>query len=99
MKNLLTLLFCLFTSTILVQAQISPPPPPPPPSPADEVEIFKVVEEMPRFPGCEDISDKNDRKKCANEKMIDYLYANLKYPEVAKNKSIEGMVVLQFVID
>ena len=26
-------------------------------------EIYKVVEEMPRFPGCEEITDKHEREK------------------------------------
>jgi len=38
-------------------------PPPPPPPPPKEEEIFKMVEEMPRFPGCEDkIKAKKDAR-------------------------------------
>lgn len=63
-------------------------------------EIFKVVDEMPRFPGCEHIDgDAEAKRLCANEKLLQYIYTNLKYPEVAKANEVEGMVVIQFVID
>ena len=39
----------------------------PPPSP-EEVEIFKIVEEMPRFPGCEQtLMPKKEKEKCAKK--------------------------------
>ncbi len=61
-------------------------------------EIFKVVEEMPRFPGCEDITMANERDKCSKQKMLEYIYKNLKYPKEARNSEIEGMVVVQFTV-
>lgn len=77
-----------------------PPPPPPPPPPAPKVdEIFKVVEDMPRFPGCEDKSNKDDRKKCAEQKMLEYIYKNIKYPAIARENGVEGTVVIQFVVE
>ncbi|MFT5802668.1 MAG: protein TonB [Nonlabens sp.] len=77
-----------------------PPPPPPPPPPAPVVdEIFTVVEEMPRFPGCEDKSDKEERKKCAQEKMLQFIYKNIKYPPIARENGIEGTTVVRFYVD
>jgi protein TonB len=67
---------------------------------AKEKEIFKVVEQMPRFPGCENIEAvNNEREHCAKEKMLEYIYTNIRYPEAAKNDSIEGMCVVQFVVE
>jgi len=62
-------------------------------------EIFKVVEDMPRFPGCEteDIA-KEEKQKCANNKMLQHLYSNLKYPQSAREKGVEGKVIVQFVV-
>jgi protein TonB len=78
--------------------EVPPPPPPTPPLPPKE-EIFKVVEEMPRFPGCEDITgDKGAKEECAKKKHLQYLYKNLKYPEEARAKGIEGMVIIQFIV-
>ena len=47
-------------------------------------EIFKKVEEMPRFPGCEQaIGDQESKRQCSNQKLIEYIYKNLKYPAEA----------------
>ena len=76
-----------------------PPPPPPPPKPTDK-EYFLVVEEMPRFPGCEDMKGTSRIKEdCAKEKMLNYIFENLKYPKQAKEDKVEGTVVLQFVVN
>ncbi|GAA5222051.1 energy transducer TonB [Membranihabitans marinus] len=61
-------------------------------------EVFKIVEQMPMFPGCEDI-DLLDRKRCADTKMLDFLYNNLKYPSEAKDKNITGNAVISFVVE
>jgi protein TonB len=65
-----------------------------------EEEIFKVVEQMPRFPGCEDMSGSDkDKENCAKEKMLQYIYKNLKYPAIARENGVEGMAVIQFVVE
>jgi len=75
-----------------------PPPPPPPPEPKVE-EIFRVVEQMPRFPGCENMAgDKNAKKMCSERKLYEYLYAHIKYPQIARENRVEGLVVIQFVV-
>lgn len=78
-----------------------PPPPPPPPPPEPEAEeIFKVVEDMPRFPGCEDITaSKEERRACSNRKMLEYIYENINYPGLARDNNIEGTVVISFIVD
>ncbi len=75
-----------------------PPPPPPPPSPSDEP-LFKVVEKMPRFPGCENApGDDIAKENCAKGKMLEYIYGTLIYPEEAKQNKVEGTVVTQFTV-
>ncbi len=77
----------------------APPPPPPPPKRIIEEEIFKVVEEMPRFPGCEDQGlSRGELSSCAKELLVQYIQDNLIYPEHAKKNGIEGMAVIQLVI-
>ncbi len=62
--------------------------------------IFKVVEEMPRFPGCEDMKGTvNEKEECAKQKMLEFVYSNLKYPSKARDAGVEGMCVVQFVIE
>lgn len=57
--------------------------------------IYKVVEKMPHFPGCDDSADK---KECSQRLLIEYISENLVYPEAAKKDGTVGKVVLQFVI-
>lgn len=78
------------------------PPPPPPPPPADEpeiVEIFKVVEEMPRFPGCEDLTTQAEKKTCSDQKLLAFIYENISYPSIARENGVEGTVVVRFVVN
>lgn len=82
------------------QALPPPPPPPPPPAPKKgEEEVFRVVEEMPRFPGCEEVSGAKAQKACADKKMLEYLYSNIKYPDIARKNGVEGNVVVSFVVE
>ena len=85
----------------LPEVEEAPPPPPPPPPPApEEEEVFMIVEQNPRFPGCEDMSgSKEEKEACATKKMLEYIYGNLKYPAIARENGIEGQVVIQFVVD
>jgi protein TonB len=51
-----------------------------------EAEIFKVVEEMPEFPG-------------GAAKMMEYIQKNIKYPMMARESDIQGKVFVQFVVE
>ena len=85
---------------VITATDNAPPPPPPPPPPALEVkEIFKVVEEMPRFPGCEDLGSSEEKKKCAQAELLKFVYANIKYPPMARENNVTGTVVVRFVVD
>lgn len=48
--------------------------------------VYQVVPDMPKPPGG------------TMESFIQYFQENLKYPELAKEKGIEGMVVISFVV-
>ena len=88
-----------------------PPPPPPPPVSAKEKnknsttgilpdytepvslapevkvpdEVFVVVEEMPQFPG-------------GDKALMEYINANIRYPESAKTNGTQGRVILRFAV-
>lgn len=64
----------------------------------DASDIFQVVEEMPRFPGCETETSKSEKELCANRKMYEYIYNNLKYPKTAAKEGVEGKVLVRFVV-
>jgi len=66
----------------------------------EQEEVFKVVEEMPRFPGCEEEGfTEEEIESCAKEKMLTFIYSNLKYPEEARKQEVEGICVVQFIIN
>ena len=62
-------------------------------------EIFKIVEEMPRFGSCGDLPSKSERERCSDKELLRYVYQNIRYPEMARESNIEGLVVVQFVIE
>lgn len=76
-----------------------PAPAPAPEPSADANEIFMVVEEMPVFSGCETIADPDEKKKCSDQKLFEFIAQNLKYPKTARENGIEGIVVVEFIID
>ena len=49
-------------------------------------ETYAVVEEMPQFPG-------------GDKALQEYLVKNIRYPAIAKDNNMEGIVYVQFVID
>lgn len=59
---------------------------------------FAVIEEIPVFPGCEDVV-KKERLDCFNDKMSEHIKTNFKYPSKAQKRNIQGRVSVQFVID
>lgn len=48
-------------------------------------EVFVVVEEMPTFPGGE-------------TELMKFIYANIVYPEIAKENNVQGRVILRFCV-
>jgi protein TonB len=85
----------------VVEVKDVPPPPPPPPPPAPKVEeIFKVVEQMPMFPGCENAGGSNEEmQQCATKKMLEFIYGHIKYPAIARENGVEGTAVVTFVVE
>lgn len=62
-------------------------------------ETFQVVEEMPRFPGCEeqDLSD-YEKRQCSKRKLLEFVYNEIKYPKEAIKNEVSGMVLVQFIV-
>ena len=51
-----------------------------------EQEIFQIVEEMPAFPGGE-------------QKLMEYVAKNIKYPQIVRETGIQGRVFVGFVVE
>lgn len=62
--------------------------------------IYQVVEEMPRFAGCEDLEGSiAEKKACANKEMLSFIYKNIKYPTICRENGLDGKIVVSFVIE
>ncbi len=81
------------------EVEEAPPPPPPPPKKKAPEEIFRIVEDMPRFPGCESESTKAEKVKCSQTKLLTFINKNIKYPPIAQESGVEGTVVVQFTVE
>ena len=66
---------------------------------SDKNTLYTIVDEMPRFPGCEHETNSDERKKCAEKQMLQHIYSNVVYPAEAKKTGKEGMVVVSFVVE
>ncbi|MEM8906983.1 MAG: energy transducer TonB [Bacteroidota bacterium] len=67
-------------------------------TPAEPEEpVYSMVDEMPRFPGCETLEGE-PRQACANKKLLEYVRSNLQYPSAAKATQKEGRAVIGFNI-
>jgi len=56
-----------------------------------------IVEEIPRFPGCENLSE-SDARLCFQVKMQEHIRKNFNYPMEAQKKGLSGLVSVVFVI-
>lgn len=62
--------------------------------------VLRSADEMPRFPGCEDMeASVRDKKKCADKEMLEFVYRNYRYPAEARRIGVEGTVVISFIIE
>jgi len=73
------------TSLTRLEPPPLPPPPPKMPSMAGSDTIWDMVDQVPMFPGGEEL-------------LVKYIAMNTKYPEEAKSKGIQGKVVVKFRI-
>jgi protein TonB len=89
MKPIITTLLLLFTLTAFTQTSI------------DTSEIFTVVEDMPAFPGCEDLPTNVERKKCTETNLLKFYYKNLRLAHVTPEDSCYhySRVAISFIID
>lgn len=60
---------------------------------------YTIVEEMPRFPGCEMVvGEPKEKKSCADQELLQFISMTIKYPDEARENGNEGMVVISFIV-
>ncbi|MCB0429883.1 MAG: TonB family protein [Flavobacteriales bacterium] len=62
-------------------------------------EPFVIVENMPRFPGCDEGESVQERDKCALGKMQEFLVKHITYPADAMEMGITGTVIVSFIVE
>lgn len=75
--------------------------PPPLEEPEDDGLIISIKQSPPYYKcmACDSIKDQAERKACADREMLHFLYSEIRYPPIARETHIEGIVVIQFIID
>jgi protein TonB len=65
----------------------------------EDIEVpFAVIEDIPVFPGCENMS-KAEQRNCFANAMKAHVRKNFRYPDAAVENGIYGKVYVLFVID
>lgn len=56
---------------------------------------------MPLFTGCEGLETEGyeTMKNCADKKMLEFIYSNIRYPARARENNVQGMAIARFVIE
>lgn len=68
-------------------------------TPINDTTVLNMLTSMPRFPGREDEDGSNYRKqKCAQQKMLKFIYNFFSYSYEARIQNIEGMAIVTFMI-
>ncbi len=61
--------------------------------------LYSSVEVMPKFSGCTFTGDETVDNACAQKRMLEYIYTNIKYPRDAREFGFEGTAIIRYTID
>ncbi len=78
--------------------KVAAPAPPPPPEKDLNVPVIRA-QRMPTLSNCRNLSSESERNDCTNDELMAYVYKNLKYPTLAREIGIEGMVIARFIVN
>lgn len=65
---------------------------------SEEKKPITVTESAPIFHGCDEI-DQSNSVNCFKQKMAEHVIKNMRYPTVAKQKKIQGRILVTFLIN
>ncbi len=60
---------------------------------------FSVIENIPVFPGCEDIKGREEQKACFQKMIQRHVGKEFQYPAAALEMGVQGRVFVQFAIN
>jgi TonB family protein len=88
MKFLYTSLFLFFSSFLFGQTEI------------DTSKVYPVAEYMPMVSNCAAWDTTYEvQRQCSQDVLLKFIYQNVRYPDSARLKGIEGTVVISFVVN
>lgn len=64
--------------------------------PLDTNAVYKIVEEMPQFPGCESLPTREEKRDCTAKKVSALFTSNFKYPPESE---ITGTIIVAFTVE
>ena len=71
--------------------------------PAEPEEVIDVpvsmAERMPVYIGCDLDAEESERRDCTGRSLLKHLYDHVKYPIIAREITLEGTVVVSFVVN
>jgi len=63
-------------------------------------DMVGIIEEMPRFPGCENQNLNSQKlKECSQTKMLEYVNSNLEYPKITDKDIERTKAVVSFSVE
>jgi len=63
-----------------------------------DVVIFKNPDQKARYTDCPEVETFEEKLNCSERKMLEFIYLNVRYPSEAREKGLEGMVVISFIV-
>lgn len=61
-------------------------------------EVFIIAEKMPCTIDCIKLENEVEPRACTQNAILSFMYANLEYPQAARETTIEGTIIVSFVI-
>ena len=66
----------------------------------DEALLITPIETMPRFPGCEHLTDHNERKQCSDKKLLEFVYTQIHFPPSKRwEHNASGIIIASFIVE
>lgn len=69
------------------------------PDEVEEEEFVIMADRMPVYGDCDLEGDERIRRSCTNRQLLEHTYATVKYPPLARDIELEGVVVVSFVVN
>ncbi|MFK8008166.1 MAG: energy transducer TonB [Saprospiraceae bacterium] len=67
---------------------------------SDNEYYLLIADQMPFFGSCDlDSLSKNERRECSDKKLLNFIYSNLKYPNINKHDSYCMRIYFRIYID